>query len=308
MNYFKVLLIAAVLIISNGCSKNAMPGKSQKTQKTQKAQTVQNETRSNRLFYEVDVEGDIHVLIKPSKKGSSVVLRGYPDDFPPIITEVHDGRLTIKAPTYPDSAPPVTAVVTVTQLNQLSFKGNGTVNGKNIHGSAMDLQLFINGNVNLSGRMDIRDFTVTGKNNIQLSGVSSKKMNVVMNGDVNVKVKGMTNLETIKYAGSGNLSLYWVNSPDLEVLGFGKAKVHLAGTAHYLHAITHDKSELDARYLRVNKAYVKAKDYSTIRMLPIKELNALASEHGHIYYYQPPKFEAAYMAENGAVLDFELFK
>ena len=88
-------------------------------------------------------------------------------------------------------------------------------------------------------------------------------------------------------------------------MGYGKAKVDLAGVVRFLHVVLHDNSELDGRYLRVQKAYVKAFDTSLIRLQPIKQLNAYAAQNGHIYYYSEPHFKAAYMSEHGAVLDYQ---
>ena len=305
MKSIKVLCLCLLLPFLHSCAKKVAPTAKIKSKQQYATQT---QVRSTQLFYKVDVQGDINLVLNKSRKGSKLILKGDGKDLDLVKTHIRDGQLFINAPSYEPNHSPVTAVLSMPQINRLAYNGDGNISGTNLRASAMDLQLYVNGNVNLSGKLDVRDLSVTGKNNIKLAGVISRHLNVVMNGEVNVKIRGMANIETMKYAGEGELTMYWVKSPDLEILGYGKAKVHLAGEAHYLHAITHDQAVLDAKYLRVGKAYVKARDNSTIRLVPIKELNSLASDHGHIYYYQSPKFKADFMAQNGAVLNFEQFK
>lgn len=298
MKMLQIVCLCLASILLSACAKKAPPPPVVKDQKVE---------RVNKTFSAVDVDGNINVVLKSLRKGSNVVLQGDSRDLPYVTTEIKDGKVFIMAPHAPKYGP-ITAVVSVTQLNHFAFSGDGNVSGKGLRASMMDMQLFINGKVDLSGKLGIRDLSVTGTNKITLKGVSSRNLNISMNGDVDVKMQGVANLQTMKYSGKGKLALHWVDSPDLEVMGFGEAKVHLAGVARYFHAVTHDKSLLDARYLRVEKAYVKARDFSMIRLTPVNEFNAYATEHGRIYYYEIPKAKIDFMAQNGSVLNFVRYK
>lgn len=305
MKLWRVGFWLAMLVLTS-CIKIGSPPTT-KTKKVEKAHQ-QKQLRSTKTFSRANFEGDLNVILKPLNRGSKIELQGDSRDIPYVATEIKNGELVVSVPNHYPQHGPVTAIVSTSRLNYLAYQGDGDITAKRFNAPEIDLKLYINGNVDFSGKLGLRDLSVTGRNQIKLMGVNSKHLNVSMNGDVDIKIQGLANLERIKYKGDGRLALYWVESPDLEVLGYGRAKVHLAGRAHYLHAVTHDKSELDARYLRIDKAYVKARDNSLIRLVPIRELNALASEHGHIFYYQSPKFKADYMAQNGAILNFVRYK
>ncbi len=100
------------------------------------------------------------------------------------------------------------------------------------------------------------------------------------------------------------MALHWVDSHDLTIEGHGRAKVYLGGAVRFLHANTHEYAELDLRYLRANKVYVKAFEGSLIRVVSNKELNAYATGQANIYYYESPRLRAEHMAGSGAVLNF----
>lgn len=298
MKKFNVILLCLISLILTACLKKKPPEIKVPVVKNQK------QVRTTRYFSDLSFEGDLNVVIKKSKKGSSLTLQGDSRDLAYITTTVKDGRMVVDVPDYYLRHGPVKATVYVNKLNRLAFNGNGNIEAKNLVGSNMDLQLYINGEVNLSGKLALREIKVTGKNILKLEHVTSKKLNIVMNGQSDITMKGMVNLKTLRAGGSGKLSLYWIDSPDLEVEGHGSVKIYLAGVARYLHALTNDDSELDARYLRSNKVYVKALGHSLIRVVSNKELNAFAAEQGRINYYQSPRLRAEHMAQNGAVLNF----
>lgn len=268
----------------------------------------QKQVRTTRYFTDVQFDGDLNVIIKRSSKGSSLTLQGDSRDLAFITTKVKDGRVSVDVPDYYLRHGPVLATVYVNKLSRLAFNGNGNIEGKNLRTKSMELQLYINGKVNLSGNLNLREMKITGENKINLKEVSSKKLDIIMNGGSDITMQGVVNLENLKFGGKGKLALHWIDSPDLEVEGHGDVKVYLAGVARYLRAVTRDNSELDARYLRSNKVYVKAFGHSLIRVVSNKELNAFASDHGRINYYQSPRLRAEHMSKNGAILNFVRYR
>jgi hypothetical protein len=273
-----------------------------------KSKKPQEQVRSNKRFSEIIVNGDVDLVIKPNTRNFTVKLKGDRRELSLIKTTIKNNVLIISRPDYLTKYSTVTVTVASNKLRSLRYNGNGNISAKKLQTSQIDLDLHVNGNVNLAGKINVRQLFVSGKNKVYLKGLSSKSLQVRMHDEVDVKIQGMVNLRHLEFAGSGTLGIHWVNSSDLDLVGSGNAKVHLAGKAHYLHAVVKDNAELDARYLRVNKAYIKASDHSIARLVPIKELNAFASDHGHIYYYQSPQFKAGYMAQNGAILNFARYR
>jgi len=268
----------------------------------------QKQVRIKHAFSGIQFEGDIDVNIKRASKGSSLTLQGDSRDLVFIKTSIKDGKVLVDIPDHYLRHGPVTATIYSDKLKHFAFNGNGNINAKNIRTSALNLELYINGKVNLSGQLHIRDMKVTGKNVIKLKGVKSKDLDIVMNGQSDITMSGVASLKSLRCGGKGKLSLYWVNSPHLSVESHDNVKVYIAGVARYLSAVTNDKSELDARYLRTNKVYVKAFGNSILRVVSNKELNAFAAGSGHIYYYNSPDLRAEHMVQNGAILNFVQYR
>lgn len=302
MKLFRQLTLTIMIFLGAGCAK-----KEPASTVAEKPKVVK-QTRVSRSFSDIKFEGDIDVTIEPARRGSKLVLVGDSRDLEKVVSQQNGNKVFVSTIFSAPRHGPIKAIMSSAKLRKLSYEGTGNISGKGLRTSRMDLQLYINGKVDLAGRLDIKRLAVTGKNKVKLSKVTSRDMSIKMNGDADVKIDGMVNLRKMRYQGSGKLAMYWVNTPDLVVEGQGSAKVYLAGVAHYLHATIGGSSELDARYLRVSKSYVKAKDHATVRLVPIKELNAFASDHGHIYYYKSPRFKAEYMAQNGSILNFVRYK
>lgn len=297
MKFFRVFCLGIMAILVSSCAQ-----KSHKV--VAKPIKYQTQTRNFKSFSAIKSEGDVNLVLEPSSSKFTVQLQGDPRDFQPTTTTVKNNILFITYPSYLTKHGPITALVSSKQLRMLKYNGNGNISAKHLSTSLLDLDLHVNGNVNLDGKIALRKIVVSGKNKVRLKGISSKWLQVLMHDKVDVKIQGMMNLRHLEFEGSGTLGISWLNSSDLDLIGSGDAKVYLAGKAHYMHAVTDKNVEVDARYLRVTKAYVKARGHSIVRLVPIKELNAFASDHGHIYYYKSPKFKADYMAQNGAILNF----
>jgi hypothetical protein len=258
-------------------------------------------------FSNVSIHGEINTVLKRIRRGSGLTIKGDTRDLEHVKTVVKNDRLYIVVEkTYPKHGA-LFATVSNVQLNSLQFQGVGSISGKNLRTSNMDIVLKSEGSLKLSGKIGLRKFVSIGKNKVNIKGITSRYLEVAMNGKPDIRLEGFANLREVQFAGEGDLSLLWVNSPDLLVTGNGKAKVHLAGVVRELTLNLYGHAEMDGQYLRVKKAYVKTYGESLARLQPIKVLNALASDKSNIYYYNSPEFKAGYMAENGAVLNYQPF-
>lgn len=267
----------------------------------------QKQIRITQHFSDLAIEGAINVVLLPKARGGKVEVQGDSRDLAYVFTKLDKHQLTLEvAPNYPKHGP-LTAYVANSQLKHLAFHGKGNIVGKHRHGSLKSIVVETDGKVSLSGKSSLEKVVVSGTTKAVIEKLASKRLEVLMNGNADVQMRGFANLEFLKYGGEGQLSLYWVDSQDLTVEGYGAAKVSLAGFTHYLHAETHQRAQLDGRYLRVTKAYVKAHDHSLIRVQPIEGLNAFATDNGNIYYYSSPRYRVDHMAQNGAVLNYSRY-
>ena len=262
------------------------------------------QVRTTRHFSEVEFDGDLNVKIKRARRGSSLSLTGDSRDLAFIESTVKDGKVRVEIPEHYVRHGPVSATVYANKLNYFAYNGNGNISGKGINTSNATLLLYVNGKADFSGNLNLKELKVTGKNKVNLKNVRSRDLNIAMNHGSNVVMQGVVNLKNLKFGGTGSLALHWVDSPDLTIEGHGRAKVYLGGAVRFLHANTHGYAELDLRYLRANKVYVKAFEGSLIRVVSNKELNAYATGQANIYYYESPRLRAEHMAGSGAVLNF----
>lgn len=297
MKPFNVACLCVAAFFLTGCTK--------KITKPQPAPAKKiTQVRTTRHFSGVEFDGNLDVVIKRSRKGSSLSLNGDSRDLAFIESKVKDGKVTVEIPDHFLRHGPVKATVYVNKLNYFAYNGNGDITGKNINTSNAIMLLYVNGKADFSGYLDLKDLKITGKNTVNMKNVHSKELNIAMNHGSKVVMQGVVNLRTLRFGGEGSLALHWVDSPDLTIEGSGRAKVYLGGIARFLRANTREYAELDVRYLRANKVYVKAHEGSLIRVVSNKELNAYATGQANIYYYQSPRLRAEHMAQSGAVLNF----
>jgi len=293
----KAWIVSVVLLLLGACAK----------QTNQPVNPHMTDQRDIGSFSELNIHGKVHVELKNASRGGKVVLHGDSRDLAQVKTQRVDDMLFLTvAKGFPKHGS-IRATVYSGHFDAIRFNGKGSINGKGIQGSDMDMIFNSKGMVKLDGDFGVRRLVASNEANIQIKGLKSQQLEIIMNGKPKVKLHGMVRLKNLKYAGDGDLSMYWVDSDDLDIEGFGNAKVHLAGYVRYLNMNLHGKSEMDGQYLRVRKAYIKTFDFSIARLQPIRQLNTMAQDNSNIFYYSSPAFKADYMAENGAVLNFRPF-
>lgn len=261
------------------------------------------EKRKVARFSEINVQGDINLTIKRGKT-FSLALKGDANAVRYVKTNSHQGILSIETTKYHQKYPhKISATVVTPVLNKLVYHGSGDIFAKNFSSSVLDISIETDGDVFLKGKMGARDLRLKGRGSISLNGVSSRNLAINMAGKPRVNLRGMANLRQLHAKGDGSLNFFWVDSPYLDIKAYDKSFISLAGKVGTLHAILHDKAQLDGRYLRINKSMVKTFDNSIARIQVIKSQSSVAMDDSNIYYYNHPAFKSTYMAHNGAVLD-----
>lgn len=253
------------------------------------------EVRKVRDFTRIDVQGNVDLTLRNSPQ-YQVVVEGLNTYVEKAYTVNKQGTLEI------ESHNPVKVSVSLPVLRSLVTVSKMPVAARNFRTSQLDLNVDSDAHVSLSGKIGLRNVHIAGSPTVEVKGLSSRDMNVVMKGFPRVSLRGVANLKSMRVSGDGSFNLSKVNSPLLDIKVRDKAKVELVGTVRTLHLDLYNDTEFEGRDLVVQKAMVKTYDKSVAKIYVKRSQNTLASDGSSIYFYNEPYFMANHMAENGAVL------
>lgn len=283
----KTLLVVLLTTIAvSGCIMKKQPTTSIKPV---------SETRKVSDFSALYLKGKAFVTIKNSPS-YQVTLTGYPKALKKVKTKKEQDALILSA------EQPVKVTIAMPLLTRLYSAGSVTIKGKNIKSSQFDLTATEKSQVNLEGRLDLRNLQMSGMTKAHIKGVSSRDLNVMMQGAPNVVMTGTADLHNVRIGGQGHFKFQWANSKLLDIKAKDKAHVEIAGKVRSFHLHLFDEAKFDGRQLKADKAMVKTSGMSVAKIFTINSQSALASDGSSIYYYNPPKFKTSHMAENGAIL------
>lgn len=262
------------------------------------------ETRKLSTFNRVDVLGTINVSLHTGYKRPAVVLRGDSRDLRQVVTEVRNGNtlyVLVKkgAPRFGS----LSIDIRSRHLNGLTYKGAGTINGRNIHSSLLDLNIDNPEQTSLAGYIVLKKLQASGGGNIILKGVYSRYLQLEISGKTRVLLTGLINLSKLDLKGDGWLGMYWVKSPLLNICLKGKTTIQMAGVVEKLDVELWDQAQFKGRYLRAINAFVKTHGKSVAEISAIKHQHALATDSSDIYFYKIPETKADFMAFQGSILD-----
>lgn len=292
----RVFFLLSSLILSS-CTHKSMPvPESAKTMHTRSTLQVAD-------FTQLHVQGVMNVNLHTGYKHPSVHLRGDPRDLKNIVLESKGYALWInmkKAPLYG----PVTADIRTRELTTFRYKGAGLIRGDKLHTRQLNLFLDNHGNARFAGSIGLNTLFVKGSGFTSIDGVTGHNLNIRLKGKPKVRISGIVNVSRISTAGSGWLGLQWVKSPNLLIRSHGAVQMQLAGITDKLDVELWDKAQFKGRYLRARTTFVKTHGHSRAEIATLKRQHTLALDASDIYYVNPPQFEANFMGNNGAVLDF----
>lgn len=188
-------------------------------------------------------------------------------------------------------------------LYSLNYNNRGNVTIQHINSQYLKTNIAGSGAVDLSGKMNLKQFTYSGPANVHITGIDSDGLSVyAQQGAGNVFLMGKINLFNLIAGGTVNFYIEGINSGEMMVDLHDNAKAHLTGNARILNARTNMFAVLDGYYLAVDEIYVKTLGASKADVRPINLLTAYAKDNSNVYYYQQPKFIAPYMNLSGSVL------
>lgn len=153
----------------------------------------------------------------------------------------------------------------------------------------------------------VNTLEVMGGSHLIASKLGKVPVTIVEGNNGDVKVEGIVNLQHVYQEGSGYILAHWVKTRQLELASTGSGRIRLAGVANVLHARLTGNSDLDAPYLRVKTAFVRTRDKATAKVLPLKTLDAFASDHSNIYYFKLPKHFVSATRQYGNVMQLSFW-
>lgn len=308
MRYWLLLLL--IMLAPSAWAKTtttiAMPAITTKVTTISPSLTLLRQDFAADPFYAINVTGPYAVQITRDQSRPALELVGDADSLANVYAAVKDGVLYLgMQPKYtpgPNSSL-VAKVKACPSFKQFLYSGNSNVTVAGLSG-LLYVDARGSGTVLIAGKdVDLRDLRVAGTNNVHVLGVKSNLLNVQDSGSGKVNVYGTMVLQNLIYDGQGPLTLYWIDSSNIKVIGAGRGRIFLAGTGGLLDATLSKHTYFDAKYLKVNRAFISTRDSARADVWAKCSLSALATDKSNIYYYHDPiLMMGSYMGPPGAVV------
>lgn len=258
-----------------------------------------------RPFNQIEVNGPINVTVRPSKGPRKISVSGPRRTVRNMFAMVKNGRLILELRAGEFLPGMAEVKVDVNEVNYISFVGNGDLHMRYVRAPLLNAYLATSGHVKIDGhKIGLRKLALNGSGQIELSGISSKRLHIDSAGSDRVAITGVASLQELFFGGTTRLSMYWINSPHLTVHGDGQGYAKLAGHTDLLEAETYNYAKLDTKFLRAHRSFVKTYHVSEAHLQSVHDQNTLALDKSNIYFYNRSKFRNDNMADNGAVLDY----
>ena len=257
-----------------------------------------------RSFHQVQVVGNLNVILRTNSNNPGVKLSGDPRDLARVTYTIRNNTLYVQLCKGYANLAPIMVEINARYLTAFSYQGNGTINGMNLTTNAMDLQINNSGSTMLNGKIGLRRLVATGNGKIKIQGVYTKFLNVKLAGNVHLIIKGKVNVASCEMKDNSWLSVFWVKSHYLKIRNYGLSFVQLAGVADTVDVELWDKARFHGQYLRAQRSFVKTHNNSQAEVSSVYSQHTLAKDFSNIYFYNLPLMKANFMAEDGSVLDF----
>lgn len=297
-------------------------------------------------FTNISVNGCFKVQIAGEQDHNSVFILGPNDAVRQLTVQVYGDTVFIGQVSSPDGPPAslknVIVRIGINKLRSLKVSGGAEVEGRNIISNrlAIDSDNYFDGNVLLSGRMNLVSVRNTGSADVSVIGAFTPCLDVIASGSGAVNVSGHVGIHSIKHYGSGIVNIigadsndltiyacsglttisgyvnlrkitaegnacvyiYWVNSNCTDVIVEDAATVGLAGTTSKLDADLSENALFEGQYFRARNVYVSTTDRAHANIATMKELFASSTDQSSVYYYGPTNNVSQNTAGHGAVI------
>lgn len=158
------------------------------------------------------------------------------------------------------------------------------------------------GCINLSGNLGVKNIQHHGRGDINLIGVNSRALKIYADGRGKIGLNGRFNVNEITAKDSTAVFGYNVQSDSLYVYTFDQARVGLAGYVNNLTVNSANGSRFEGRNLHAFDAYVRASDSAHINVTATNKIFAAATQNSSVYFYGSPKLLSQFVSGNGLVI------
>ncbi len=273
------------------------------TEKTAPLPSGVPQTQNPPSFTRVNVSGSLNVNLHTGAKQPQLIFHGDPRDLSGISWQVQHHELFVNLGRGYPKYGPVTVDVYSHYLVSFTFKGKGTISGKQLYSRSLDLYIKNKGKTQLDGQIALNHATFISSGYTQIQGIHSHNLQLNLAGTTHVQLSGITDLTTLTMKGQSWLSLYWVKSHKLKAQLKENARAQLAGVVAVLDLKVCDSARFNGRYLRANEAFVKTFNQAEADISVLYAQHTIAHDASNIYYYKLPDMKTDFMVENGSVLD-----
>lgn len=255
-------------------------------------------------FSKLVLTGPLHVILKQQGKPMMEVT-GPQKAVGNIVAEVKEDTLYLRSMRNVPvkEQPNVTVYINSAQpLTALTFNSSGTLTATHLNTPELNILVNSGQRIDLSGpRIGLRKLTVLGPTPIHIRGIHSDLLDVDAQRAADITLDGVAGLRNLDYYGPGKFHLQWVKGHRVNIHSH-QGHIFLAGIADALDAVLSREGNLNARYLRVNNAFVNTADNAKAEIFVKNKFNAFASGSSNIYYYHTPRLLTKYMRQKGSVL------
>ena len=295
-------------------------------------------------FNNIKIDGPFQVQLFGSNERNSVYVYGPNTEVRQVAVEVRNGTLYInmaKDASYSRKMGQVIIRVGVMNLNNLTNRGSGRVEGRQLRSNGLNIIAAGSGNMYLAGEMNVRCITQSGSGCVNVFGAVTPVMDIYTTGSGEVNVSGNIGIRTIQHHGSTDINIIGANTDGLKIntdgsgkIGIngranvreitakqntcvyiyssvsnsiyvytsGNAKVGIAGNTSDLYVDASGNSQFLGRYLCTLNAYVRAHDQAHINVTATNKIYAAATQGGSIYFFGTPDIMTQFLRDNGTVI------
>jgi len=148
--------------------------------------------------------------------------------------------------------------------------------------------------------LSAKNHALVNADNLKAQGLS-----VSADSQASITLHGQMSVDQITQKSDGKIEIAWINSKKMNITDTGHGLVMLSGKAKELTVAARSSAQLDARYLRADRATVMTTDVATARIWAADSLNAYSDWQSNIYYYKIPQHLNVVTKDRGNILHID---
>lgn len=253
----------------------------------------------------IEVNGDVNVNLHSGYyKHPKITVKGDAKDLKYVEVLVIGNKLVINRKPSKKRFAPVNIEIRAGRFDTFVYNGRGRINAPKLNLPRLAICIDNKGPTNIGGNVGLYKLSLKGKGPVDINGIRSKYLALDLGGEIKARLTGFSRVGKIIASDKAWVSMHWLEDSNLVVRQYNSSYVQLAGVVEKLDAEIYGDSCFKARYLRVDRAFVKTHGTSVAEISAINSQGAVALDASDIRFYNLPVMRADFMGNNGSVLDF----